>query len=66
MIRIYIYIYIDYEKLEDYLIGGSSYDADGKGEDEGESSCEKKAPPWHLDLLFQEDTECKGDSDSHN
>ncbi len=52
--------------IEDYLICRSSYDADGKGEDEGESSCEEKSPPRHLDLLFQEDTEYKGDCESHN
>ena len=45
----------------DYPICGGGYDADGKGEDEGKSSCEYKPPPWHLDLLFQEDTKYKRD-----
>lgn len=50
----------------DYLICGGGYDADGKGEDEGKCSCEYKPPPWHLDLLFQEDTKYKRDCDSNN
>ena len=77
-ISIYIYIYYYYYKLQSFesrskslavsnhLICSGCYDADGKGEYEGKCSSKYKCPPWHLNLIFQENAECKGDDDGQS
>ncbi|WRX13480.1 hypothetical protein QQP08_005967 [Theobroma cacao] len=40
-------------------ISSVSYDANRKGEDEGHGTSKEESPPWHLNLVFQEDTEDK-------
>ena len=47
------------------LICSGCYDADGKGESEGKCSSKYKCPPWHFNLIFQEDAENKGNYYGH-
>ena len=54
--RILFYLF---SKWIDYLVCCGSYDANWKGEDEGHGTSKEESPPWHLNLVIQEDAEHK-------
>ncbi|CAL5358202.1 unnamed protein product [Camellia sinensis] len=48
------------------LIGERSYDADWKGENEGDDASKYESPPWHLNLIVQEDAKYKRGCNCHS
>ncbi|CAL5358209.1 unnamed protein product [Camellia sinensis] len=49
-----------------HLICCSSYDADWKGENEGDDASKYESPPWHLNLIVQEDAKYKRGCNCHS
>ncbi|CAL5434247.1 unnamed protein product [Camellia sinensis] len=43
-----------------------SYDADWKGENEGDDASKYESPPWHLNLIVQEDAKYKRGCNCHS